>query len=125
MNAEAYLPYEYLPVLIVILISFLIGVAFLYIGAILGRPNNPYSLKLTPYECGIPAVGEPRERFNVKFYIVAIIFVIFDVETVFLYPWAVVYKQIGLYALIEMIVFIVILFLGYIYAFGKEAFEWR
>lgn len=125
MNAEIYLAAEYVPVLIVILISFFIGVVLLYIGAILGRPRNPYPLKLTPYECGIPAIGDTRERFNVKFYIVAIIFVIFDVETVFLYPWALVYKQIGLYALIEMILFIVILFFGYLYALGKEAFKWR
>lgn len=125
MNQEIYLPTEYLPVLIVILISFVLGLVLIYIGKILGRPQNPYDLKLTPYECGLPAVGDTRERFNVKFYIVAIVFVIFDVETIFLYPWALVYTQIGLYALIEMILFIVILFFGYIYALGKDAFTWR
>jgi NADH-quinone oxidoreductase subunit A len=89
------------------------------------RPKRTYTLKLTPYECGIPSMEDTWERFNVKFYIVALVFVIFDVETIFLYPWAVVYKKIGLYGLIEMYLFIFILLIGYFYAIGKNVFNWR
>ena len=77
-----------------------------------------------PYESGNIPVGEPRQRFSVKFYIIAMLFVVFDVEAVFLYPWAIVFDKIGLYAFIEMVIFIVILLVGYIYAWKKEAFTW-
>ncbi|GAB5046160.1 NADH-quinone oxidoreductase subunit A [Thermodesulfovibrio sp. TK110] len=114
---------RYLPVLVVIIISIIIGVSMLLISRLV-RPKRAYTLKLTPYECGIPSMEDTWERFNVKFYIVALIFVIFDVETVFLYPWAVVYKKIGFYALIEMYLFIFILLIGYFYAIGKGVFNW-
>ena len=78
-----------------------------------------------PYESGIPPVGEPRSRFSIRFYILAMLFVVFDVEAIFLYPWAVVFDKIGLYALIEMIIFISVLFAGYIYAWKKGAFRWE
>jgi NADH-quinone oxidoreductase subunit A len=77
-----------------------------------------------PYESGNLPVGEPRQRFSVRFYIIAMLFIVFDVEAVFLYPWAVVFDKIGLYALIEMVIFIVILFVGYVYAWRREAFKW-
>ncbi len=124
MGPENLLRDKYLPVLIVIVISLLIGLAMFLVSKFF-RPKKPYTLKLTPYECGIPSTGDTWERFNVKFYIVAIAFVIFDVETVFLYPWAVVYKKIGFYALLEMYLFIFILLIGYIYALGKNIFEWH
>ncbi|MGB9822303.1 NADH-quinone oxidoreductase subunit A [Thermodesulfovibrio sp.] len=114
---------RYLPVLIVIIISIVIGLSMLLISSLL-RPKRAYTLKLTPYECGIPSIEDTWERFNVKFYIVALVFVIFDVETVFLYPWALVYKKIGFYALIEMYLFIFILLIGYFYAIGKKVFNW-
>lgn len=114
---------RYLPVLIVIVISLFIGLAMFLVSKFL-RPKRPYTLKLTPYECGIPSTGDTWDRFNVKFYIVAIAFVIFDVETVFLFPWAIVYKKIGFYALLEMYLFIFILFIGYFYALGKNIFNW-
>ncbi|MCX8034439.1 MAG: NADH-quinone oxidoreductase subunit A [Thermodesulfovibrio sp.] len=123
MEPENLLRDRYLPVLIVIIISIFIGLAMFLISKFL-RPKRPYTLKLTPYECGIPSTGDTWERFNVKFYIVAIAFVIFDVETVFLYPWAIVYKKIGFYALLEMYLFIFILLIGYIYALGKDIFNW-
>jgi NADH-quinone oxidoreductase subunit A len=77
-----------------------------------------------PYESGNLPEGEPRQRFSIKFYIIAMLFVVFDVEAVFLYPWAVVFDKIGLYAFVEMIIFIIILLAGYIYAWRKEAFVW-
>ncbi|MDI1471415.1 NADH ubiquinone oxidoreductase chain A [Thermodesulfovibrio sp. N1] len=114
---------RYLPVLIVIIISFIIGFSMLLISRLI-RPKRPYTLKLTPYECGIPSTEDTWERFNVKFYIVALVFVIFDVEIIFLYPWALVYKKIGFYALLEMYLFIFILLIGYFYAIGKKVFNW-
>lgn len=123
MESDA-LIHRYLPVLIVIIISIIIGLSLLFLSRLL-RPKISYTLKLIPYECGIPSVEDAWERFDVKFYIVALVFVIFDVETIFLYPWAVVYKKIGFYALIEMYLFIFILLIGYFYAIGKNVFNWR
>lgn len=118
-----YLPSDYLPVLIFLMVATAFGIGALLIGELL-RLKRPYSEKLMPYESGNLPVGEPRHRFSVKFYIIAMLFVIFDVEAIFLYPWAVVFDRIGLYAFIEMIIFIVILFVGYVYAWEKEAFKW-
>jgi NADH-quinone oxidoreductase subunit A len=99
------------------------GIGALLLGEIF-RLKRPYADKLMPYESGNPPVGEPRYRFSVKFYIIAMLFVVFDVEAIFLYPWAVVFDKIGLYAFVEMIIFIVILLVGYIYAWKKGAFTW-
>lgn len=99
------------------------GLGALLVGSIF-RLKRPYAEKLMPYESGNPPIGEPRQRFSIKFYIIAMLFVVFDVEAVFLYPWAIVFDKIGLYAFIEMVIFIVILFVGYIYAWKKEAFVW-
>ncbi|MBI1811969.1 MAG: NADH-quinone oxidoreductase subunit A [Nitrospirae bacterium] len=118
-----YVPTDYLPVVIFMMAATAFGMGALLIGELL-RLKRPYSEKLMPYESGNLPVGEPRYRFSVKFYIIAMLFVIFDVEAIFLYPWAVVFDRIGLYAFIEMIIFIVILFVGYIYAWKKEAFKW-
>lgn len=118
-----YIPENYLPVLIFLVIAAAFGLGALLVGAIF-RPRRPYPEKLTPYESGNPPVGEPRYRFSVKFYVIAMLFVVFDVEAVFLYPWAVVFDKIGLYAFIEMMVFIAILLVGYVYAWKREAFKW-
>lgn len=123
MTPGSYIPTEYLPVLILMVIAAVFGTAAILVGNIF-RIKRSYPEKLMPYESGNPPVGEPRYRFNVKFYIIAMLFVIFDVEAVFLYPWALVYDKIGLYALIEMMLFIFILVIGYIYAWKKEAFKW-
>lgn len=118
-----YLPSEYLPILIMMMIAFAVGFGALTVGTIF-RLRRPYREKLMPYESGNPPVGEPRSRFSVKFYIIAMLFVVFDVEAVFLYPWAIVFDRIGLYALVEMLLFIVILVVGYVYAWQKDAFTW-
>lgn len=123
MTPGNYIPTEYLPVLLLMIVASAIGAGALIFGGIF-RLRRPYKEKLMPYESGNPPVGEPRERFSVKYYIIAMLFVIFDVEAVFLYPWAVVYDKIGLYALVEMMLFIAILVAGYIYAWKKQAFKW-
>jgi NADH-quinone oxidoreductase subunit A len=88
------------------------------------RPNRPYPSKLTTYECGEVPVGDTRIRFNIRFYIVALIFLIFDVEVVFLFPWATVYKDLGWFSFIEMMVFITILLVGYAYVWRKGDLDW-
>ena len=94
-------------------------------------PKKPSAAKLAPYECGVTPVGSARERFPVKFYLIAMLFIVFDIETVFLYPWAVTFTKWGyhsalqVFSLMEMVVFIVILFVGYIYVWKKGAFEWE
>jgi len=117
------MPSEYLGVLIFLMVATAFGIGTLVLGEFL-RIWRPYPEKLMPFESGNAPVGEPHMRFSVKFYIVAMLFVVFDVEAVFLYPWAVVFDKIGLYAFIEMVIFIVILLVGYIYAWRKEAFVW-
>jgi NADH-quinone oxidoreductase subunit A len=119
-----YIPLHYLPILIILILAAVIGLAPLILGIFL-RPKRPYALKLFPYESGNPPVGEPRYKFSVRFYIIAMLFVIFDVEAVFLYPWAVAYDKIGLYGFVEMMIFIFILLIGYIYVWGKGAFTWE
>jgi NADH-quinone oxidoreductase subunit A len=122
--ADIYIPSDYLPVLITLLLSVFVGLSVLVFGYFV-RPRRPYPQKLAPYESGNPPVGEPRYRFSVRFYIIAMLFVVFDVEAVFLYPWAVAYDKIGLYGFIEMVIFIFILLIGYIYAWKKDALTWE
>ena len=89
------------------------------------RLRRPYPEKLMPYESGITPIGEPRFRFSIQYYVIAMLFVVFDVEAIFLYPWAIVFNKIGLFAFVEMMIFISILLVGYIYAWKKEAFTWE
>ncbi|MGA2192169.1 MAG: NADH-quinone oxidoreductase subunit A [Nitrospirota bacterium] len=88
------------------------------------RPSRPDPSKLSPYECGCLPVGDAREQFSVRFYIIAMLFVLFDLETVFMYPWAISFNRLGLYGLVEMFIFILILLVGYFYAWKKGALEW-
>ena len=117
------MPSAYLPVLVFLMVATAFGIGALLIGEIF-RPKKPYSEKLMPYESGNAPVGGPHVRFSVKFYIIAMLFVVFDVEAVFLYPWAIVFDKLGVYAFAEMIIFIIILLIGYVYAWRREAFEW-
>ena len=89
------------------------------------RPHRPNPVKLSPYECGNDPVRLPRgERFNVKFYVVAMLFIIFDIETIFLFPWALTFRQLGLFGLIEMSVFIGLVFVAYAYVWRKGGLDW-
>ena len=110
-----------------VLIFLIVGAVFVAFGmafAWLLRPNRPYPGKLATYECGEPPVGDTRIRFNIRFYVVALIFLIFDVEVVFLFPWATVYKNLGWFAFIEMMVFLAILLVGYAYVWRKGDLDW-
>lgn len=92
--------------------------------AFLIRPKKPNPIKSSIYECGLETIGETWVQFRVQYYIYALVFVIFDIETVFLYPWAMAYNKLGLFALVEMFIFLAILFGGLIYAWRKGALEW-
>jgi NADH-quinone oxidoreductase subunit A len=117
------MPEGYLPVFIFAVISILFPVAAL-VAAKLVRPSSPGQAKLEAYECGIQAASDSRGRYTVRFYIIAILFVIFDVETIFLFPWAVRYKMLGWFGVAEVAVFLAILLVGYVWAYKKRALEW-
>lgn len=115
---------NYLLVAIFLFLGILLPVAALTMGKFL-RPHKPTPEKETTYESGVEPIGESWIQFNVKYYIFALLFVIFDVETIFLYPWAVAYEELGLFALIEMLIFIVMLVIGLVYAWKKKVLEWN
>ncbi len=120
---ESYVPTNYLAILIFIFVAMVFGGVSLLAGYFV-RPSRPYRTKLKPYESGMEPFTDARVPFPSRYYIIAMLFVIFDIEAVFMYPWAVVYNKIGLYGLIEMILFIAILLVGYFYAWKKGALEW-
>ncbi len=103
------------------LIPILASVAF---GVFKLRPKRPDPIKEDTYECGVETVGDALGQFNVRYYLFALLFVVFDVEAVFLYPWAVSFRQLGLFAFVEAVLFVAILFVGYVYAWRRKALEW-
>jgi len=112
----------------IILLYFILGFVFVGIGiavAALIRPSKPNPIKNSTYECGEIPIGDTWVRFNVRFYVIAIVFLLFDVEVVFLLPWAVVFKSLGWFAFIEMIVFVVILMAGFAYVWLKGDLDWE
>ncbi len=115
---------EYFPILIFLLIATGMGVGMMAAGGILG-PRRPNSAKLSTYECGFESFDDARMKFDVRFYLVAILFIIFDLEIAFLFPWAVALDAIGMTGLIAMAVFLAILVIGFIYEWNKGALEWE
>ncbi len=111
------------PVLIQILIAIAVASAMIGLSALLGRRVRD-SVKSTPYESGMVPVGNARGRFTVKFYLVAMIFILFDIEAIFLYPWAVIYRQLRLFAFFEMLLFIVLVLCGFFYIWKKGVLNW-
>jgi NADH-quinone oxidoreductase subunit A len=111
-----------------VFLFFIIGVIFVAGGlafAWLLRPNRPYPTKIATYECGEVPVGQSWIKFNIRFYVVALIFLLFDIEAVFLFPWAVVYQKLGMYAFLEMLIFVGILLVGYAYVWVKGDLDWE
>jgi NADH-quinone oxidoreductase subunit A len=121
---------NYLPILIFVVIGILFGMVFIMAGRVLG-PHKPDSEKLAPYECGFEAFEDSRMKFDVRYYLIAILFILFDLEIAFLFPWASIFKEIvntdsvKLFGFIEMFVFIGILVVGYVYAWAKGALDWE
>lgn len=123
----SYMPASYaqtwFPVLIQVLIAIAVAGAMIGLSALLGRRvRDP--IKSMPYESGMTPVGNARERFSVKFYLVGMVFILFDIEAIFLYPWAVVYRQLKLFAFFEMLLFIVLVFAGFFYIWKKGVLNW-
>lgn len=114
----------YLPILLLMGVALAFGLGSIVLSSLIGQKKITPQ-KVAPYECGCEPVGTARERFSIKFYLIAVLFILFDIEAVFLYPWAVLYRKLGLFGLVEMGVFILILFVGYIYVWKKGALEWE
>ncbi len=115
---------NYLPILIFMFITLLMGSVFIVLGKLLG-PSRPDAEKNSPYECGFEAFEDSRMKFDVRYYLVAILFIIFDLEIAFLFPWAIVLDQIGTFGLVAMGIFISVLVIGFIYEWKKGALEWE
>ena len=116
-------PQSYFPVLVQMVIAFALAAGLVGLSTLLGkRARSP--LKDTPYESGMAPVGSARERFSVKFYLVGMIFILFDIEAVFLYPWAVVYRELKMFAFAEMFVFVALVLIGFFYVWKKGALDW-
>src|SRR5262245_20386757 len=113
----------YVPILLFIALAFLFPIVTLMIARLI-RPQSGGEGKLMPYECGVDPDSDARQRYAIRYYVVAILFVIFDVETIFLFPWAIIYKQLALFGLIEMLVFLGILIVGYVWIIKKGALDW-
>jgi NADH-quinone oxidoreductase subunit A len=117
----------YIPVLILMLVAATIGGVVIFASSLLG-PKLPNPRKNQPFECGVPPIGDARQRFSVRFYLVAILFLLFDVEAIFFFPWAVVFRKylsVNGFILVEMAFFVAILLVGYIYVLRKGALEWE
>ncbi|KLJ01376.1 NADH-quinone oxidoreductase subunit A [Luteimonas sp. BDR2-5] len=115
---------EYLPTLLFLIVATGIGIALLVIGNLLG-PKRPSLEKLSPYECGFEAFEDARMQFDVRYYLIAIQFIVFDLEIIFIVPWATVFRELGVLGLIEMGIFAGMLLLGFIYVWKKGALEWE
>jgi NADH-quinone oxidoreductase subunit A len=113
----------WLSIVLMIVLGLLFAVPSVLLSYVLG-PKKPTPEKLAPYECGMPAVGDARERMSVKFYLVAMIFLLFDIEVAFLYPWAMALRQLGWPGFVQVVLFMTLLLAGYVYVWRKGALDW-
>ncbi len=120
---KRYMLENYLPIVILMLLVAGFAAFTILLSSFLG-PKRKTRTKLNPYECGLDPIGTARSRYSIKFYVIAMIFIIFDIEALFLYPWAVIYRKLGVFGLVEMGIFVLILLLGFIYIWKKGALEW-
>jgi len=116
--------HEYYPLVILIVLSVSLAGLVILLGVIFG-PHRPTEQKSMPYESGMRLIGPGARRMPVRFYLVAVLFILFDIEVIFILPWALAYRKLGVFGLVEMLVFILILLVGYIYAWKKGALEWE
>jgi len=115
---------DYLPIVLMLILGILFAGLSLVASALLAPRKRPTSAKLAPYECGIVPDREPPQRFPVRFYLVAMIFIIFDIEIVFLYPWAVIFRELRTFGLVEVLVFAVVVFVSFLYLVSNGALDW-
>ena len=115
---------EYLPILLFLAVAAVVGVALMVLGNLLG-PTRPTGEKLSPYECGFEAFEDAHMQFDVRYYLIAILFIAFDLEIAFVFPWALVFRELGVFALVEMGIFLTLLVIGFVYVWKKGALEWE
>ncbi len=115
---------NYFPILVFVAVGLMVGVGPMVAGFVLA-PHRPDSEKLSPYECGFEAFEDARMKFDVRYYLIAILFILFDLEIAFLFPWAVVLEEIGLFGYVTMVIFLAILVVGFVYEWKKGALEWE
>lgn len=114
----------YVAIAVIVVLATLIALIAIGLGSLFG-PRKNTTAKNIPYESGIVPIGEGTRRMPVRFYLIAVLFILFDIEVIFFLPWAIVFRQLGLFGLVEMVIFIVILLVGYVYAWKKGALEWE
>lgn len=117
-------PEYYFPILLQALLGVVVAAALVGLSFLIGK-RLKNKVKDTPYECGVAPIGTAKERFSVKFYLVAMLFILFDIEAIFLYPWAVVYRDLKMFAFIEMLVFIILILSGFFYIWKKGVLNWQ
>ena len=118
-------PSEYIGLLVVLVMAVTIAGLILFLNKILGPKNKPSAVKSEPFECGVSPIKQPTGHFSVKFYLIAMLFILFDVEIVWLFPWAVILRELKWTGLVEMFLFMAVLILGFVYAWKKGALEWE
>lgn len=123
-DVETHMPEGYLPILVMVIVAAAFAAIALTVSALLG-PKRYNEAKHEPYESGILPFGDAKRRFPVQFYVVAVLFILFDVEVILMYPWAVAARKLGVFGLVEMAIFLVILLAGFVYAWKNDAFKWQ
>jgi NADH-quinone oxidoreductase subunit A len=116
-------PTDFLPIFVMLVVVIAFAAIALTISALVG-PRRPNPTKLAPYESGMPPFGTARQRISIKYYLTAVLFILFDIEIIFFFPWAVLLRQLGFFGLIEMSIFVLILLIGYVYVWRKGGFDW-
>lgn len=114
----------YLPIAILLILSTALAILVVALGHLMG-PRRPTQRKLQPYESGMTPIGPGTRRMPVHFYLIAVLFILFDIEVIFFFPWAVVFRSLGVFGLVEMLIFLAVLLVGYVYAWKKGALEWE
>jgi NADH-quinone oxidoreductase subunit A len=117
------MPIDYLPILVMVVVVVAFATIALVLSSLTG-PRHPTDSKLAPYESGMPPIGSARRRLPIKFYLTAVLFILFDIEIIFFYPWAVLFRQLQVFGLIEMGIFVLVLLVAYIYVWRKGGFDW-
>ena len=115
---------NYVPLLLMLAVVVLVAGGMIVLSSLLGQ-RRPTRAKLAAYECGVPPTGDARQRFSVKFYLVAMVFILFDVEVVFLYPWAVVFRELKMFGFVEMLLFLLLMVAGFAYLWKKGVLDWN
>jgi len=115
---------SYLPLLVIVLMSAFIGLVIIVLSELLSK-KNVTPIKVMPYECGMDPIGSARKRFSVRFFVLGMLFIVFDIELIFLFPWATIFEQLRVFGFIEMLVFVLVLLVGLVYVWRKGALEWE